>query len=85
MLQVHGRDTEHDSYRVSLAFGERQILGLVPESLIGAPTGLGAPRHQHAYEWLADNRARIEAALRAKSEGRSVRAPFDRVELAEEK
>ncbi len=85
LLEVHGRDLENEGYRVSVRKGSRTIAGIVPETLIGGPQGIGAPRHQYAYEWIAQNRPRIEAALCAKMDGRPVRAPFDRVELAEEK
>jgi len=83
-MDVHGRDVDRAAYRVSIDAGGARIEGFVPEALMDAPV-LGASRHQHAYEWLARHRARIEAALRAKREGRPVRAPFDRVTLAEEK
>ena len=82
-MEVHGRDAAREAYRVSIAAREGRIAGLVPEALMDTPA-LGAPRHQHAYDWLARNRGRIEAALRARRDGRPVRAPFDRVTLAEE-
>ncbi len=83
-MDVQGRDAVRAAYRVGIEVGGARIEGFVPESLMDAPI-LGASRHQHAYQWLARHRTRIEAALRAKREGRSVRAPFDRVTLAEEK
>ena len=85
-LEIHGRDVAEGAYRVSTTAGNgRRIAGLVPEAMMGGARTIGAPRHQFAYEWLAQNRARIEAALCAKAEGRPVRAPFDRVMLAQEK
>jgi hypothetical protein len=84
-LEVHGRDVATGAYRVSTQKDGRRIAGLVPETLMGGPRSTGSPRHQFAYEWLALNRPKIEAALCAKHEGRPVRAPFDRVTLAEEK
>jgi len=83
-VEVHGRDTTRGAWRVSVAGPRGPIPGLVPETLIGAPALPGMPRHQHAYAWLARNRARIESALCAKHEGRRVRPPFDQVALAEE-
>jgi hypothetical protein len=84
-LEVHGRDVDTGAYRVSLVKDGSRIAGLVPETIMGGPRSLGTPRHQFAYEWLALNRPKIEAALCAKREGKPVRAPFDRVTLAEEK
>jgi hypothetical protein len=81
-VEVHGRDVARGAYRVSVAGPDGPIHGLVPETLIGAPALPGMPRHQHAYEWLARNRARIERALCARQAGRPVRPPFDRVEIA---
>ncbi|MEM0935045.1 MAG: hypothetical protein AAF646_01920 [Pseudomonadota bacterium] len=85
VLEVRGCDIRRGAYRVRLVKAGQDIDGIVPTCLIGESNAPGAPRHQHANEWLANNKSRIEAALCAKREGRAIRAPFDRVTLAEEK
>jgi len=83
-MEVHGRDSAREAYRVSIVASGERIIGLVPETLIDDRPVLGGPRHQGAHEWFAHHRADIEAALCAKRAGLTVRAPFDRVTLAED-
>ena len=83
-MEVLGRDTVLEAYRVVIGDGDTRIVGLVPERLFAGSLSDGTPRHDTAYDWLDRHSRRIEAALRAITEGRPVRAPFDAVQLAEE-
>ncbi|MEM6728256.1 MAG: hypothetical protein AAF618_07135 [Pseudomonadota bacterium] len=74
MMDVEGMDVSARAYRVRVGAHR----ALVPETLIGA-----APRHQDAYEWLALKSRPIEAAIADLAAGRSPRAPYDQIRLAE--
>ena len=84
-MEVHGITPERD-YRVSFRHGGRVIRGLVPEAVVAQDLGLPPrPPHGAVYEWIANNRTRIEKTLVALSEGKAARkAPFDALALAEE-
>ncbi len=85
-MQVDGIDMSMEAYRVSFDAGGRTVRGLVPEGLVMEMLSIGRrPGHEEVYRWLARNSAAIEAALLQKSRGTGpVKAPFDRLSLAEE-
>ena len=85
-MQVHGI-TENREYRVSFEDGGRTLRGLVPEAVVAAEMGLPPrPPHGAVYDWIATNRTKIEAALRALADGTAKpRPPFDALALAEER
>lgn len=78
-MDVLGIEPISRSYRVRVSCDDRQMIGLVPETLIGAQ-----PTHQDAYEWIARHAASIEAALNKLAAGQSPRPPYDQLRLAEE-
>lgn len=83
MIDVLGRDTGREAYRVRIVEAGRVIDGYVPERLIGDRIADG-PRHQDAYEWIARNARSVRSALLARADGCPVRAPYSAIFLAEE-
>ena len=80
-MRVLGRDIGRGAYRVAVAQGESQVMAWVPEALMQPGS---TPSHQAAYEWIATHRGKIEKAILAMKTGRSPKAPYDQIELAEE-
>jgi len=78
-MEVLGIEPTTRSYRVRVQRASGPVVGLVPETLIGA-----LPRHQDAYEWIARHAVRIEAALDKIAAGHTPRPPYDQLRLAEE-
>ncbi|MEM1301223.1 MAG: hypothetical protein AAGH17_01470 [Pseudomonadota bacterium] len=78
-MDVLGIEPATRSYRVSVTRKGGPLVGLVPESMIGA-----LAKHQDAYEWLARHAAKIEAALDTLAAGQSPCPPYDQLRLAEE-
>ena len=85
-MDVLGRDSAREAYRVAIGGPEGRIVGLVPDSVISERLALtGGRGHQTAYDWLAQNATHIETTLRTLRSGARVRrAPFDRIVLDEE-
>ncbi len=83
-VEVMGRDTVREAYRVEVSDGTRRVRGYVPETLILEGLRQGGPRHQDAYEWIARNRREIETALLKMQDGVHVRGPMNRLSLAED-
>ena len=65
--------------RAHLGLGVREAH--VPECLMETLRPGERPSHQEAYEWIAAHRGRIAAAVSARLEGRTPRAPWDLVTL----
>ena len=86
-MQIRGRDIETESYRVTHDVDGRTITALVPERLVESRQTVGArPSHQSAYEWMAGNKTKIEAAIaQIARSARPPRAPFDQIMLIEER
>ncbi len=82
-MQVLGRDSVREAYRVAVGGPGDRIVGLIPEDVIDAGRPLtGGRGHQTAYDWLSRHAPEIEQTLRALRDGRGrIRAPFDRVTL----
>jgi len=86
-MEIRGRDIATESYRVTHDVDGRTVWALVPERLVATRAMPGSrPSHQSAYEWMADNKTRIEAAIARIARGaRKPRAPFDQITLIEER
>ncbi|SEO51021.1 hypothetical protein SAMN04490248_10674 [Salinihabitans flavidus] len=85
-MQIKGRDIATESYRIASEVDGRWIVALLPERLAADDWRPGTrPSHQQAYEWIAQHRPRIEAAIAALARGSQPRrAPFDQMTLLEE-
>ena len=85
-MEVLGRDSAREAYRVAVDGTGRRIVGLIPDAVISRNMRLtGGRGHQTAYEWLSRNSRDIETALHALREGRKTLArPFDQVVLEED-
>ena len=83
-MEILGRDTTLEAYRVATGAGEDRVVAVVPEHIMAAEIAKG-PRHQGAYEWLARHNRQIEAAIAALIEGSErVKPPFDALTLVKE-
>jgi hypothetical protein len=85
-MDVLGRDSRREAYRVAIGDPEARIEGFVPETVMaGTAPFTGGRGHQAAYDWIARHSAEIELTLRAMASGRGkIRAPFDRLVLKED-
>lgn len=84
-MEILGRDVATEAYRVVHSVDGRDVTAWVPERLTADLTVVGRPSHQTAYVWIANNRARIEAAIESLvRRGRAARAPFDQITLVKE-
>lgn len=86
-MEIKGRDIATESYRIILDVDGRSVTALVPERLaISRPTVESRPSHQTAYEWIAENKTKIEAAITQLARGaRRPKAPYDQITLIEER
>ncbi len=85
MIEVLGRDSMAEAYRVATGGADGRIVGLIPDSVISDRMTLtGGRGHQTAHEWLARHATEIEKTLRDLASGRAPRAPFDRMVLEED-
>ncbi|MBZ0122341.1 MAG: hypothetical protein K8F31_00420 [Roseovarius sp.] len=85
-MQVRGRDIATECYRVSHEVDGREITALVPERLVQPQAhAKDRPSHQAAYEWMALNKRKIEAAIDRIARGGPARPPFDQITLIEER
>ena len=82
-MEVLGRDSAREAYRVAIGGPQDRIVGLIPDAVISERIALtGGRGHQTAYEWLARHAQEIETTLRTLADGRGTpRAPFDRMVL----
>lgn len=85
-MDVLGRDSVREAYRVAIGGADNRIVGLIPDAVISERIKLtGGRGHQTAYDWIARNTREIETTLKALRSGHGrIRAPFDRMELEEE-
>ncbi|QQA41227.1 hypothetical protein [Pelagovum pacificum] len=84
-MDVLGRDSIREGYRVATGGGAGRIVGLIPDHVISQTVALtGGHGHQTAYEWLAARSRTIEQSLQSLRDGHRPRPPFDRMELVEE-
>ncbi len=84
-MEVLGRDSMHEAYRVAIRGPKGQIVGLVPDAVIASGMALtGGRGHQTAYEWLSRHQSMIENALGALSDGKTPSKPFNTMELLTE-
>ena len=84
-MEVLGRDSTREAYRVATGDPARRIVGYVPDGVIAEGVRLtGGRGHQTAYDWIADHAREIDKALRTRAEGGRPKAPFDRIVLEEE-
>ncbi|WP_425045444.1 hypothetical protein [Primorskyibacter sp. S87] len=86
-MEIRGRDPETESYRVTMTIDGAEVMALVPERLAQDLRLIGSrPSHQTAYVWMAENKRRIEAAIKklVRGTGRP-KAPFDEITLIEER
>jgi hypothetical protein len=85
-MDVLGRDSSREAYRVAIGGPEDRVIGLIPDAAISSRMALtGGRGHQTAYDWIATHKDQIELTLRALAEGRKIsRAPFDRMVLEED-
>ena len=84
-MEIRGRDPATESYRIDVIVDGNTVTALVPERLAASGRDTGPrPSHQTAYEWIAENKVRIEAAIARIARGRTPpRAPFDQITLLE--
>ncbi|MEM1064619.1 MAG: hypothetical protein AAF771_17150 [Pseudomonadota bacterium] len=81
-MEVLGRDSAREAYRIAIGGPGTRIVGLVPDSMISANLPLtGGRGHQTAYDWLARNTDNLELTLRALNAGRPAPARFATVVL----
>ena len=78
-MDVLGIEPNTRSYRVRVYRGDGPVVGLIPETLVGA-----MPRHHDVYDWIARNADRIESALNTIAAGQTPRPPYDQLRLAKE-
>ncbi len=86
-MEIRGRDPATECYRVDITIADRTVTALVPERLAADTHLTGSrPSHQTAYEWMAENKKKIEAAIAtlARGTGRP-EAPYDQITLIEER
>jgi len=84
-MEVHGRDAARDAYVVSVRRAGRRVRAYVPDTVISEQMHLtGGLGHAHAWDWLARRTDAIERAIDARLAGARPRAPFDRMDLAED-
>jgi len=82
-MEILGRDTWHESYRIAVEVDGARVIAHVPERLFAGRSGM-RPSHQQAYEGIAAKKAAIETSIADLARGRPVRAPYDQILLAED-
>ena len=85
-MEVLGRDSIREGYRVAAEIGGTRVTGLVPDTLISDRIRLtGGRGHQTAYDWLARHERQILNTLTTLHTGTGrISAPYDRVTLERE-
>jgi len=81
-MDVLGKDTQAQAYRVALDLGGGRVVALVSDTLLSAQYGQDAKvSHQLAYEWIATQRHALETAIKTLVKGAAPLAPFDQITL----
>lgn len=84
-MQVHGVDMTREAYRISVPISGVEVRGFVPEGLVMQMLGIARrPGHGEVYGWLEDHSKAVTAALKTRTTGGVPKAPFDRIDIAEE-
>ncbi len=85
-MDVLGRDSRLEAYRVATGGPDARIVGLIPDAVISEHVPLtGGRGRQTAYDWIARHSAEIELTLRSLASGHGkILAPFDQVVLQED-
>ncbi|MDJ1017891.1 MAG: hypothetical protein QNJ35_15390 [Paracoccaceae bacterium] len=74
-----------EAYRISFAHEGGEVRGYVPEGLVMEMMGINRrPGHTEVYTWIEKHRKAVEAALATRTTGGVPKAPFDRIDIAEE-
>jgi hypothetical protein len=82
MMRVLGRDSAREAYRLGLRIGDRDVVALIPETLLSAAYGrTGRVPHQAAYEWIEAEAGPLARAIERLHAGARPRAPFDQITL----
>ena len=79
-MEIHGRDIETESYRVTSVFDGKPVKVLVPERLVAETR----PSHETAFDWIARNQTKLEGAIAALATGKIPKRPFDQITLVED-
>ena len=84
-MQVHGVDMTREAYRISALIDGDEVKGFLPEGLVMSALGIDRrPGHGEVYAWLEQNAKAVTTALKTRNTGDVPRAPFDRIDIAEE-
>ncbi len=85
-MEVLGRDTVREAYRVAIDLDGDRVVGLIPEVVMASRLPLtGGHGHAQAYDWISRHTSQIEDTLKTPATGAgTIRPPFDTVVLAEE-
>ena len=84
-MQVHGVDMTLEAYRISAPIDGAEVRGFLPEGLVMEALGIARrPGHGEVYAWLEENSKAVLAALKTRKTGGVPKAPFDRIDIAEE-
>ena len=85
-MEIRGRDPATESYRIEVIVDGKTVTALLPERLAASLRDIGPrPSHQTAYEWIAQHKTRIEAAItRLARDGPPTPPPFDQISLVKE-
>ncbi|GGH25973.1 hypothetical protein SAMN05444007_103150 [Cribrihabitans marinus] len=82
-MEILGRDSWLESYRIAVEVDGVRVIAHVPERLFADRPGQ-RPSHQAAYEGIAARKAAIETSIADLVRGRPLRAPYDQILLAED-
>ncbi len=67
-MEILGRDSAREAYRVAIGGPAARVTGLIPDHVISRSLKLtGGRGHQTAHEWIARHATEIEDTLRALS------------------
>jgi len=84
-MEVHGVDMHREAYRISTPVDGVEVKGFLPEGVVMEALGINRrPGHSEVYAWLEKHSAAVKAALKTKTSGGTPRAPYDRIDIAEE-
>ncbi len=84
-MEVLGRDSAREAYRVAIGGPDARITGLIPDRVISRTLQLtGGRGHQTAYDWIARHAHDIEDTLKALSGDPSGKARIPDMVLEED-
>ena len=84
-MEVHSVDMTREAYRISTPVDGVDVKGFLPEGVVMEALGIDRrPGHGEVYAWLDKHSAAIAAALKTKTSGGVPKAPYDRIDIAEE-